>query len=182
VAGGLAEAQAQSHNDGYQKRYVSMHVSSLHDDGAPHEIVAGATRPRALEYKLTFLLNHESDSDLSSSLRRNGYVNRGSRDSKAVIGVFAGEDELHQFAALQVHREARQPRKHENHKNTPRTWHEGVGLSQMQGSISNRSLLEPASLRDALRISIGTPAEMKALFAALNPLVNAPPKKHRARA
>ncbi len=37
-------------------------------------------------------------------------------------------------------------------------------------------------LRDALRISIGTPAQMKALFAALEPLVKGPALKRRARA
>jgi histidinol-phosphate aminotransferase len=37
-------------------------------------------------------------------------------------------------------------------------------------------------LRDALRISIGMPNEMKLLFDALEPLLNAPPLKRRARA
>jgi histidinol-phosphate aminotransferase len=37
-------------------------------------------------------------------------------------------------------------------------------------------------LRDALRISIGTPKEMQALFAALAPLVSALPKKRGAAA
>jgi histidinol-phosphate aminotransferase len=37
-------------------------------------------------------------------------------------------------------------------------------------------------LQDALRISIGTPAEMAALFKALTPLVRATPPRRRARA
>jgi len=36
-------------------------------------------------------------------------------------------------------------------------------------------------LQDALRISIGTPAEMAALFKALAPLVRATPSRRRAR-
>jgi histidinol-phosphate aminotransferase len=37
-------------------------------------------------------------------------------------------------------------------------------------------------LRDALRISIGTPTEMAALFKALTPLVRATPSRRRGRA
>src|SRR5216110_1195405 len=69
---------------------IVIPLSSFHDKDAPHQVVAGAARTRALETETSLFPGDKADSRFALAPLRDRDIDGSARYTEAVIGIVTG--------------------------------------------------------------------------------------------